>query len=163
MSSINNNKYIFDTSSLSNAFKHYYHDRFPTFWEKFNTLVRENLLISVKEAKNELDRFGFNDSVKLWVKDNRDFFLIPNVEELKFITSIYKINHFQQNLEKKKLLHGGAFADPFIIASAKINNAIVVTEEKFKDHGARIPNICKKFNIKCTNLEGFLIKEGWTF
>ena len=73
------------------------------------------------------------------------------------------IIHFQQNLEKKKLLHGGAFADPFIIAKAKINNAILVTQEQYKDNATKIPNICKYFNIECFDLEGFLKNENWEF
>ena len=64
-----------------------------------------------------------------------------------FISQIYAINHFQQNLERDKLLKGGSFADPFIISKAKIINGTVVTQEKFKDHAAKIPNICKHFGI----------------
>ena len=66
-------------------------------------------------------------------------------------------------MEKKKRLKGGAFADPFIIAKAKINNAIIVTQEKYKENSAKIPNICKEFNIKYVDLEGFLNLEKLQF
>jgi hypothetical protein len=85
------------------------------------------------------------------------------VEELSFITQIYSVPHFRQNLDRKKLLQGGYFADPFIIAKAKIKDAIVVTEEDQPPHGARIPNICEHFGITCVNLEGFLVIEDWRF
>ena len=43
------------------------------------------------------------------------------------------------------------------------NDAIVVTQEQYKEHATKIPNICEYFNIECINLEGFLIKENWKF
>jgi hypothetical protein len=32
-----------------------------------------------------------------------------------------------------------------------------------KLHGAKIPNICEHFNVKCVNLEKFMEVEGWSF
>ncbi len=60
-------------------------------------------------------------------------------------------------------MSGGPFADPFVIAKAKCQNAVVVSEEKFKEGGASIPNICKYFKIEFTNLEGLMAKENWVF
>lgn len=85
------------------------------------------------------------------------------MEELAFITQIYSVPHFRQNLDRKKLLQGGYFADPFIIAKAKIKDATVVTEEEHPPHGAKIPNICEHFGITCVKLEGFLAIEDWRF
>ncbi|MFX0203731.1 MAG: DUF4411 family protein, partial [Candidatus Hodarchaeota archaeon] len=47
-------KYVFDSDSLINLFRHYYPERFPTLWEKFNTLVSEGELTSVREVYNEI-------------------------------------------------------------------------------------------------------------
>ena len=87
--------------------------------------------------------------------------------EQQFVRSIIsyanKISISIASYEKKKLLKGGPFADPFIIAKAKIINAVVVSQEKYKENAVKIPNICKYFNIECINLEGFLTKENWKF
>ncbi len=56
-----------------------------------------------------------------------------------------------------------AFADPFIIAKARIEDAVVVTQEEFKENGVKIPNICNHFHISCLDLEGFLKSEAWIF
>ena len=96
-------------------------------------------------------------------RNNPDFFEGPSVNELSFITKIYAIPHFQQNLDRKKLLQGGDFADPFIIAKAKYREAVVITEENCPSNGAKIPNICQHFGIECVKLEGFLIREDWKF
>jgi rRNA-processing protein FCF1 len=156
-------KYVFDNNTLTAIFRHYFFERFPTFWDKFNKLVEEKVIISVREVRREIESLNRADRLEAWVNKNRDFFEDPTVEELEFITSIYSVKHFQQNLEQRKLLHGGAFADPFIIAKAKINNCTVVTQEQYKENGTKIPNICKHFDIICTDLEGFLTFENWEF
>jgi len=156
-------KYVFDNNTLTAIFRHYYHDRFPSFWEKFNQLIELKEIVSCREVRREIESLKRGDALDDWIKQNTAFFEDPTASELQFITTIYNVKHFQQNLEKKKLLHGGAFADPFIIAKAKVNNAIVVTQEQYKDNATRIPNICEHFNIDCTNLEGFLKNENWTF
>lgn len=156
--------YVFDTNSLSNVLRHYYRDRFPSFWEKFDVMLQNKKVISVREARFELER-RFQETVieKQFVMHNPDFFEGPSGEELSFITEIYLIPHFRQNLDRKKLLQGGYFADPFIIAKAAIRQAVVVTEEEHPNHGARIPNICEHFGVECVKLEGFFVKEDWKF
>lgn len=156
-------KYVFDNNTLTAIFRHYYYDRFPSFWNKFNKLVENKIIISVREVRREIESLNRGDNLDVWLKNNPDFFEIPTAKELQFITTIYSVKHFQQNLEQKRLLHGGAFADPFIIAKAKINSTIVVTQEQFKDNATKIPNICGHFDIECTDLEGFLKRENWKF
>ncbi len=97
------------------------------------------------------------------MKHNKEFYSNPTTDELGFITQIYSATHFRQNLDKKKILSGGYFADPFVIAKAWKEKGTVVTEEDFKENGAKIPNICKQFDIHCLKLEGFLTKEDWKF
>lgn len=155
--------YVFDTNSLSNILNHYYQDSFPSFWDKFTEKIKIKEVVSVREAKYELKAKFEDESIEQLTSGNKNFFENPNVQELEFITKIYSIPHFQQNLKKKKLLQGGYFADPFIIAKAKINEAVVVTEEKHPDNGVKIPNICKYFGVYCMNLEDFFIKEDWKF
>jgi hypothetical protein len=155
--------YIFDTNSLSIALKHYYPDRFPSFWDKFTQATEEENLVSVREGRFELLELFDIKEINIFEKYNGGFFSKPTDSELAFITQIYSIPHFQQNMEKKKLLKGGHLADPFIIAKANAVMGIVVTEEKFKENAAKIPNICKHFGIGFVNLEGFLLKENWKF
>lgn len=155
--------YVFDNSSLSNILNHYYQDRFPSFWEKFNEIVSNGNLISVREVRNELTGKFDDETIEVLMEHNKDFFSIPTPEELNFITQIYSVRHFQQNLDKKKILSGGYFADPFVIVKAKIIEGTVITEEEFKEHGAKIPNICEYFQIPCKKLEGFLTEVDWKF
>lgn len=143
--------------------KHYYRGRFPSFWKKFDVALQDRSVISVRESKFELQGYFDKVTIDQLVKQNPDFFEAPSVEELSFVAQIYSVAHFQHNLDKKKLLQGGYFADPLIIAKAKIKRAAVVTEEHRPLQGARIPNICQHFGIECMKLEGFLVNEDWKF
>lgn len=155
--------YVFDNSSLSNILNHYYQDRFPSFWEKFDDMVKAEKIISVREVRNELTGKFDDDKIDRMAQQNDRFFTNPTPEELSFITQIYSVRHFQQNLDKKKILSGGFFADPFVIAKAWKEKATLVTEEDNKPNAAKIPNICDHFHIHCIKLEGFLTDENWKF
>ena len=155
-------KYVFDSDSLINLFRHYYPERFPTLWEKFNTLVSEGELTSVREVFKEI---GSNeDSLGTWAKEQKNIlFLESTVEELKFVAEIFQVKHFQAMIRKQERLKGKPVADPFVIARAKISGACVVTQEKKTENAAKIPNVCDHFGIRWTNLEGFMKEENWTF
>ena len=155
-------KYIFDSDSLINLFRHYYPRRFPTLWEQFDALISIGELISVREVFNEIG--SSEDSLGTWAKEQKNIlFLESTTEELKFVGEIFQERHFQAMIRKQERLKGKPVADPFVIARAKILNACVVTQEKNTENAAKIPNVCDYFKIDCINLEGFMEKENWTF
>ena len=126
-------------------------------------MIDKNQVWSVREVRREIEHLGRADTLEEWTKQNAGFFRIPTSDEAKFVTTIYSNTHFQQNLGRKKLLGGGPFADPFVVASANTVRGTVVTQETFRKNGVGIPNICAHFGISCTNLEGFLIEQNWMF
>jgi hypothetical protein len=155
-------KYVFDSDSLIDLFRHYYPERFPTLWEKFDVLVSGEELISVREVFNEIG--SSEDSLGTWAKEQKNIlFLESTVEELRFVAEIFQVQHFQAMIRKQERLKGKPVADPFVIARAKITGACVVTQEKSTENAAKIPNVCDHFGIPCINLEGFMKKESWTF
>ncbi len=155
-------KYVFDSDSLINLFRHYYPERFPTLWERFDALVSGGRLLSVKEVLNEIG--SGEDTLATWAKERKNaLFLESTTEELKFVGRIFQVQHFQAMIRKQERLKGKPVADPFVIARAKVSGACVVTQEKNTKNAARIPNVCNHFGIPCINLEGFMKKENWTF
>jgi len=153
--------YIFDSGSLINLFKHFYLDRFPSLWEKFDLLIADGRIVSVKEVFREIA--GRGDRLSIWSTSNRDFFKSPANEELEFVQEIFKVTHFQSLVRKKEQYLGKPVADPFIIAKAKQLVACVITEELEQPNASKIPNVCNHFKIACSNLEGFMEKENWIF
>ncbi len=88
---------------------------------------------------------------------------MPTDEETAFIATIFQNRHFEYLLSKQAQLTGREVADPYVIAKAKILGGCVVTEEKFKENAAKIPNVCKEFEIPCVNLKTFMKNESWFF
>jgi hypothetical protein len=154
--------YVFDTSPLSTLFKNYYRRRFPSLWKNFDALVAAGGLVSSREAYREiLD--GPSAELREWGKNNQALFSVPAAAEGAFVARIYAISHFGQNIEQQKLLKGGRNADPFVIARAAMEDGTVVTMELFKQNAAKIPNVCRHFNIRCMTLEEFMEAERWSF
>lgn len=155
--------YVFDTNAFSQLFHSYYRGRFPSLWGNFDELVVSGLIISTREVYREIE----DDRVKSlrdWGKDNKELFPVPTVDEAVFVAQIFAEKRFQQIIEQKKILKGGKNADPFVIArAATVEGGAVVTMEKFKKNGTKIPNICKYFNVDCMDLEEFMEAEGWKF
>lgn len=154
--------YIFDTSSFI-VLGHYFPQRFPSFWNQFDAAIKSGTVGSVREVLNELSNHNANSTMNNWIKNNISIFKLPNQQELEFVQEIFNIKRFESLISQKAILKGSPVADPFVIASAKINNGIVVTEEKYKPESAKIPNICSHFNIQCTNPDGFMEKENRIF
>jgi len=106
-----------------------------------------------------------NDRLAEWADANEGFFHMPNSEgdEFRFVAQIFTVTHFHTLVRKQEQLQGKPVADPFVIAKAKVLHGCVVTEEVKKPHASRIPNVCEHFGIDCLNLEGFMVRENWTF
>ena len=154
--------YVFDTNTFSDLFKSYYKDRFPSLWAMYDNMVENGFITSTREVRREIEN-GPVEPLKKWVNNNPQIFTTPNATEGNFIKNIYQVRHFQQNIERKKLLTGGLNADPFVIAKAASIAGTVVTLEKEVPNGAKIPNICSHFHIPCINLEEFMEAENWQF
>lgn len=128
----------------------------------FDDLVATGRIVSTREVLREIED-GATESLRDWAAQNQQLFTVPTAAEGAFVTRIYANPHFQQNIEQQKILKGGKNADPFVIAKAFVVQGTVVTMELFKPNGAKIPNICRHFNIQCVTLEEFMEQEGWQF
>jgi hypothetical protein len=154
--------YVFDNSPLSALFKNYYRGRFPTLWKNFDALVASGGVISTREVQREIEDSSIAE-LRDWTKNNPAIFTVPTADEGAFVAKIYGVPHFQQNIEQQKLLKGGHNADPFVIAKAAVDGKTVVTMELLKPNAAKIPNICKHFNVPWLTLEEFMEAEKWQF
>jgi len=154
--------YVFDSSSFI-VVGHYFPSNFPSFWQRFDSAVSERQIVSVREAYRELDNRATRQHLIDWVNRNKEIFLVPSPEETQFVAEIFSERHFQQLINEKQRLTASPVADPFIIASAKVRNACVVTEESFKKNAAKIPNVCDHYGIERATIQGFMDREQWRF
>jgi hypothetical protein len=150
--------YIMDTTAFY-VLGNYYPLRFPSIWEHINNLVREDKFWSVKEVRQEIEHNCPFDHIEKWVDSHRHIFRKPTSRELEFVTKIFQLKQYLGLVKRSNILKGLPVADPFIVAAGKIHKGTVVTQESFKDGGARIPTVCKEFNVHCINVEEFLGRE----
>lgn len=154
--------YVFDNSPLSVLFKNYYRQIFRSLWDRFDAIVDEGRLLSTREVLHEIND-GPLEALRIWAKNHKDIFTTPTVEEGDFVSKIFSIPHFRQNIEQQKYYKGGYNADPFVVAKAAVINGTVVTLERHRPNAAKIPNICEHFDIYCISLEEFMERERWEF
>lgn len=154
--------HVFDTNSMR-VLGHYYPNRFPTFWERFDIAVAAGSVISVREVYNELQYQVTEDWYRDWIERHKTMFVVPSAAETQFVARIFTVPHFRALVGEKQRLKGQPVADPFLIACAHARDGIVVSEEHEKPNGAKIPNVCKYFGVACTNVAGFLEASNWQF
>ena len=157
--------YAFDSNTLSQIYRFYYKDRFPSFWSRFHALVSAGRASSVSEVEAELTRrLGLVAAVQELKKLNQGFFAVPSPGEQAFVAQIFSVPHFRNLISAKAIAKGDPVADPFLIAKAGSSIRIcVVTEETRRPNAVRIPNVCDHFSIDCINLEQLMEREGWRF
>ena len=154
--------YVFDTNCFI-VIGHYYPEQFPSFWERFNQAVENGNIISVREVHRELDRNAAEDHLVKWIERQKNIFVTPSSTVMQSVNEIFSVPHFKASLQDRTRLGNNPFADPFVIAQAKVMNYCVVTQESERPRAAKIPNICEHFDVDWTNLQGFMERESWTF
>lgn len=154
--------YILDTNSFR-VLEDYYPAVFGTLWTHLDALVAADRLLSVREVKRELDNHPLPAHLATWVQANARIFRVPDARETGFVRTIMAHPHYKQLVAKKHILRGNPQADPFLIAAAHVCSGSVVTQESAPPNGAKIPNACQHFGVACTNLEGLMKAEGWSF
>lgn len=151
--------YVLDTNVFI-SLGLYYPKRFPTIWERVNSLADAGGLISVREVRRELGTKCSSEHILVWINNYRHIFQIPSNAECNIVSSIFQKPQYQGFVKRNNILKGLPVADPFIIAAAKVRKYFVVTQESNKSKGARIPTACKDFGVTCIDLENFLEREN---
>lgn len=151
-------------------FRFYYRNRFPSLWGNFDEYISSGKIVSVREAFNEIVIMSEKEDLIDWANLHKtDVFLTPTEDEMLFVSEIFKNKHYQQLISDNAILNGKFQADPFIIASAKIKSACIVTLDGFtpsgeiKENAPKIAYIAKCLGVDCCNFEQFMSREDWTF
>jgi hypothetical protein len=154
-----NPEYTIDINILVSFFRKggvYNKDILTTLWSKVNEYIESGKIIShtevFKEIRKGYKQVGKKDDLYLWASSRKNFFHTYHPDEIDIVKKIGCVN--PNFLVQRKEDYN---ADPWLIAQAKINNLIVITDEGPGD--SRIPGICKHFDVNCVNLMGFLEKE----
>lgn len=159
-------KYILDANIFIEAKNRYYaFNLCPGFWD---SLLHHNSMGNLES----IDRVGKEllegkDNLATWSKKSPDFFAST---DSALVTTAYRdIIQWVQSQERFFDAARSEFSsgvDAWVIAYAKANNAIVVTQEASAPKSrkeVKIPDVCKHFNVKCTDTFDMLQKLGIVF
>ncbi len=166
-----NAHYVLDTGFFIRS-REYYPETFPSFWKKLGYLVLSEKISSVVEVKKELEKYGGEQEHLLeWIKQNKNIFTKPNEKEQNNVRKVFSTNNFRNLINKRRILDGKPFADPFVIAKVMIEESTVITTEKFakkdkkgKIQGSpKIPDVCIYFGVRCLTPQEFMKEQNWKF
>ena len=156
--------YSIDTSFFMDWQARYYPlDLFVTLNAKVEALISSDDFKAVELVREELSSIGTPD-LKAWAKSHDKLFvpLSPDVQvEAAALEAKYP------DLMDPKGIHQSA--DAYVIALAKLNNGVVVSQEtsvhEKRSPGKQhyIPDVCRDLGVHCTNLLGLMRREKWSF
>lgn len=164
-------KYLLDTNIYANAYERFYrNDYFPSFWEKFASVMNDHVIIP-KIVKDEITK---SDWFHEWLDDNYADSIVNHkdyVNEWQVILEFVRSCGLYSDkalLDQTKGWAQEAIADPWLIAIAKRDELVLVSDEtKIANLGqgnlvskVKIPDICNRQGVRCITMNEFFGEIG---
>ena len=151
--------YTLDSNILINLMRVYPRDIFGSVWDSIEGLVGQGEVCICEAVLREVHRGG--DDLHSWAKGTSGFTCAATDEELLIVADI-------ANAHPEWVRGQLNEADPFLIAHAKNEGSVVVTEENRKgpnteDRNQKIPNIADEHGVDCIKFFDFVRDQGWQF
>lgn len=148
-----NKIYIVDMSSLKELHDRYPKNLFPTIWQHITSLIQNGEFYSHIEVQREIKNTIYpKDKLLQWSNKNKKIFLGIDDCQINQISQIklqYNSSYWQNEMNRP-----APWADPYLIAMAICDKAIIITQEH-KTKANRIPPIAAQFGIQSSNLLEF--------
>lgn len=133
--------YCLDTGVLIEPWNKYYSPEIcPDYWEILDGLAKDGTIFCTIEVKHELEKI--DDTLYAWVKE-RPYLFRDISEEVN--ENMVKIMSSHPELVKED--KGRSLADPWVIAHAITEEAIVVTTEMPGSKKVKIPDVCVAYEV----------------
>lgn len=156
--------YCLDANVLIQAWQKYYSPSLcPDYWERLNDLGEQGLIFIPAAVKDEI--LKTEDELSQWLKSSK--IQVRGITEsvTYYLRQIYNVNPVHKNLVDN--VKGRSLADPWVIAHAMTESAVVVTkEEKITAQNTtkiKIPNVCENMGVRWMNDFEFLAEVGMRF
>ena len=155
-------KFCLDTNVFVQAWNGYYAmDFFPDYWESFDRYAQKGIIFSTEEVKREISTI--DDELNNWLS-SRGYFFKPIDEKVQeYLEEVFKDERHHRLVDSVK---GRSKADPWVIAHALAEHAIVVTKEESAPPNTsriKIPNVCDDLGIEWINDYDLIRQLGLKF
>jgi len=143
----------------------YSKERIPELWQHIESLIDAGKIIASREVLEELER-NANDELLAWLKNHKAMFVMDRQQVDTADTIINEVYTQYKRGYKPEI---GDAADPFVVATAMVHNAVVFTQEQRQPRHIpsqtkvpKIPTVCAYYGVECVNIEQFIEREGFT-
>lgn len=147
--------YCIDTNVFIDAGERYYPiDIVPGFWENVDGLVAAGRMKAPEILIEELERK--DDAWRQWVYERKETLIVPmDLPQIKAVRKVMAV-YAAEGIDANRIA-----GDPFFIALALANGLTVVTNEKPRRGGAKIPKICAALGVPSIGLLDLMRRERW--
>jgi hypothetical protein len=151
--------YCLDTSGILDGWKrHYPKEILPELVADMDALVSQRRIIIPEDVVKELKRH--DDDAYRWAATHKSCH-IPLTEEIQKFAKEVVLAQFPKLLAVSAGKSGG---DPWLIATAKIHGAMVITGEHLGGPAhPKVPFVCERLGILYGGFIDILKREGWNF
>jgi hypothetical protein len=157
-------KYCLDANVLIQAWQKYYSPKLcPNYWDILNHLGLNHRIFLPQMVYEEITRT--DDDLAKWLKSSSILEYKIDEQVANCLKNIYAANpsHIQlvDNIKQRSL------ADPWVIAHAIKENAVIVTKEEkvtaLNSTKVKIPNVCENMGVRYINDFEFIEEIGLRF
>jgi len=141
-------RYCLDANFFIEAWNKYYSPNFCSdYWDVINILGKEDRLFIPYEVNKEIIKT--DDALSKWLKKSDVKVLQPDEDVQQCLKDMYSFNPLHIKLVDSS--KGRSLADPWVIAHAMKEKAVVVTKENkvtTSTDKIKIPNVCENMGIE---------------
>ena len=152
--------HCFDSSSMIECWSgRYRRTTFSGLWTKIEEEIVAGTICAPEEVMNEIEKK--DDGLHDFLKEHEAQLVIPLDEEIMAGTKevLAEFPRFAGSMR------GRNKADPFVIATARAKEIIVVSEEGMRGNKNRpkIPLACAHFEVECMTVLDYIEQQEWVF
>lgn len=145
-------KYCLDANVLIQAWQKYYSPQIcPNYWDILDYLGTQNIIFMSEVVYDEIVRT--DDDLSKWLKTSKIPIKKIDGQVTKCLKDIYSADPSHKFLVDNTKAR--SLADPWVIAHALSENAVVVTKEEkvtaLNSTKIKIPNVCDKMKVSWIN------------
>ncbi len=148
-------QYLVDADVFITAKNRYYaFDICPGFWKRLLHYHRDSRVFSVERVRGELLAGRKTEDLVQWVRSEvpKGFFLPVDDEEVgRVYTEVMLWIQHHSNYSDSAKAEFATGDDGWLVACAKVRNAVVVTNEQPSPQSRRdvkLPDVCDGFNVR---------------